>query len=128
MPIFDYECCMCGLTHEVITFSDDNEDKLCPHCQIGMAHRIISCGRCYTGNEDAPWLKTVPEVINKDTDNPVAKEFIKNPTRSNYKAWMKSEGLRPLENNEPRKPPPTNISKIQKEVWHKFQERHRIEI
>lgn len=124
MPIFDYEC-SCGK----ITESIQGISQSCIKCECGgIAKRIISCGRCYTANEDASWLKTVPEVIDKDTKNPVAKEFMKNPTRSNYKAWMKSEGIRPLENNESRKPPSTDLAGVRKEVWNNHQKRHRIEI
>lgn len=125
MPIYDHECQQCGKIFEAISpyFLETIQ------CDCGgLAKRIISCGRVYTANEDASWLKTVPEVINKDTTNPIAKEFIKNPTRQNYKAWMKSEGLRPLENNEPTKPKPTDLNPIRKEVWRKHQRRHRIEI
>lgn len=127
MPIYDFQCDKCEFIEERILPIEECDREWQCSCG-GVLKRIMTSSGQYCGNEDAAWLKTVPEVINKDTDNPVAKEFIKNPTRSNYKAWMKSEGLRPLENNEPRKPPPTNISKIQKEVWHKFQKRHRIEI
>jgi len=125
MPLYDYECTICGKTTESI----QSVAQSCIKCECGaVAKRIISCSGHFTANEDTGWLKTVPEVIDRDTKNPVAKEFVKNPTRSNYKAWMKSEGIRPMERNEPTKPPPADLSRVRKRVWEKHQRRNRIEI
>jgi hypothetical protein len=92
--LYDYEC-SCGLIQERI----EPPEKMKVRCPCGkMAKRIISAAKVYTANEDAPWLKTVLEVVSKDDDAPHVVRFRENPTRSNYKAWMKGEGLRPLEN------------------------------
>lgn len=125
MPIYDHECPKCDKIFEAIA----GIDEISVPCECGaQANRIISCGQCYTGNEDADWLKSVLEVVDKDNPSPATQEFIKNPNRSNYRAWMKSEGIRPLENNEPMRPQAPDMSRVNKEVWRKFQERHRIEI
>ena len=126
MPIYDYECRKCGKTHEVITGADDTGDRYCPHCIEGMARRIISATGQYCGNEDATWLKCVREVVGKETAEGIA--FHNNPTRSNYKAWMKKKGLRPLENNEPLRPAEKDMSHVDKELLRRHRERNRITV
>lgn len=54
-------------------------------------------------NEDAPWIRSVLEVVDKDSTKPHVVAFRENPTRTNYNLWMKGEGLRPLENGEKRR-------------------------
>lgn len=127
MPVYEFECGTCGNKQEIICWFEERPSSIKCDCG-GKCRHIFAAGNVYTGNEDSAWLKSVPDVIAKDTANPVAREFIKNPTRSNYKAWMKSEGIRPLENNEPRRPEPVDLSPIRKEVWRNHQKRHRIEI
>lgn len=127
MPVYQFSCESCGNEKEIICrFKDRPEGEPC-ECG-GLYIHVFAAGEVYCGNQDADWLKTVPDVIDKDTSNPVAREFIKNPTRKNYHSWMKSEGIRPLENNEPLKPPPPDLSRVYKEVWRNHQKRNRIEI
>lgn len=94
MPIFDFQC-SCGNIEERIEHYDVDTIK-CSQCS-GESKKIISVSGVFTANEDTPWLKTVLEVVSKDDNSPHVVNFRKNPTRSNYKAWMKGEGIRPLE-------------------------------
>lgn len=128
MPIYDYECQGCGHITERIERSGDDGVKKCVVCGETKSVRIISATGQYCGNQDATWLKSVTDVINRDTSNPMAKEFMSNPTRANYRMWMKSEDLRPMERNEQIKPQRPDFSRINREVWENHQARNRIEI
>ena len=122
----DFECQYCGRVHEAFVHSDKEFDS-CPVCGFA-ARKIITVGTVHCGNEDATWLKSVTEVVDKE-GGAASQEFIKNPTRTNYKRWMKAEGLRPLEPGEkPSKPPSVDEREVQKQVWEKYRERNRMEI
>ena len=100
MPVYDYRCKQCQKVIEQVEHYSVDEIT-CPHCG-DVAKRIISVSKVNTANEDAPWIRSVLEVVDKDSREPHVVEFRRNPTRENYKRWMKLEGLRPLENNERR--------------------------
>lgn len=126
MILVDFECPECGHIFEEIV----HQDRLlmpCPRCKIA-AKRIITTGRVYSGNQDADWIKSVREVVDKDSGKPHCQEFLKNPTRANYEKWMKGERLRPFETNEPLKPPPVDTTKLQKEMLERQRQRNRIEV
>jgi len=125
MPIYDMECPSCGNIHEA--YSGIDEDPIqCPNCGSDTK-RIISASGQYCSNQDAGWLKNVLEVVDKSDNTIASKEFLANPTRRNYKAWMKAKGLRPIEDGENRRKqapwrPPT------KTLLDRVMERRRIEI
>ncbi len=94
MPLYDYEC-KCGTVTEAI--AGVNEDTLpCRQCGKGAA-RIISASGQFTGNEDAPWIRSVLDVVDKKNPAQHVQEFVKNPTRSNYHRWMKGEKIVPVD-------------------------------
>jgi hypothetical protein len=83
----------------------------------------------HLGNDDTQgWIKSVLEVVDKDSQAPHVQNFVKDPTRRNYKAWMKGEGIRPLESGESKKPKPYNLSKHGEKLFRRHQKRKRIEI
>jgi hypothetical protein len=126
VPVYDHEC-ECGKITEAIMPVDCD----CIECECGKtAKRIISCGGQYCSNEDATWLKSVLEVVDKESTKPETREFIANPTRTNYNRWMKSEGLRPVDHGEKinRYNPDKDFKAIHNEVWRRHRERKRIEI
>jgi putative FmdB family regulatory protein len=132
MPIYDFECGSCGAIVE--RYAKIEEEVLaCEKCN-SEAHRIISVSGHYCGNEDAPWLKSVVEVVDKDPNKAHCQEFIKNPTRRNWKAWMAGEGIKPAPGNHHGGPPtasrpePPDMSKANREGWEKHQKRMRIEV
>jgi putative FmdB family regulatory protein len=96
MPVYDFECQSCGNIDERIEPVDRTTVK-CSVCGK-RSKRIISAGGVFTANEDAPWIRSVLDVVDKDSKAPHVVAFRNNPTRQNYKAWMKGEGIRPLEN------------------------------
>jgi putative FmdB family regulatory protein len=107
VPLYDYQCAYCDRIHERMEAWNDRADKLCPYCNHWQARRIVSAGQVYLANQDAAWLKTVPEVIGTETRE--GREAIRNPTRANIKAWEKTKGLRHLEAGEPMRPTPTDM-------------------
>lgn len=133
LRLYDFEClnASCGRIHEAL---EDSEvlSRPCPHCQW-HTKRIISASGVYTGNLDAVWTRSVLEVVDKENPARHVQEFVKNPNRQTYKAWMKGEGLRPADDNVRGAPPvyerhQTDTSHIRREVMEKFRQRRRIEV
>jgi len=126
-PIFDHECKSCQHIFESIQ-PVDCEEINCPECG-GKAKRIISCSGQNCANEDAGWIRSVLEVVDKESNAPHVRRFLKDPTRSNYKAWMKGEGIRPLENGEgKRKPREIDHKAMADKIMRMRHERRRIDI
>jgi len=100
MPMYDFECKQCGVVEEKFYTISDLTNK--SECECGgEMHRIFTIGHgAITHNDNAEWIRTVTDVVDKDPNKPHCQEFLKNPTRSNYKKWMKGEGIRPMEKGE----------------------------
>jgi putative FmdB family regulatory protein len=126
MIISDYECCKCGNICEHFINSGDTELKPCPECGGDMA-RIISVSGQYCSNQDAAWLKSSAEVAG--TETPEGREFKRNPTRANLKAWMAVKGLRHMDPGEkPGRPDQPKMETVIEGMIKKYRERHRLEI
>lgn len=100
MPLYDYRCTVCDGEQELFLNLKDLDNKIVCECG-GEMTRLFTIGHgaiCH--NDDADWLKSVTTVVDKDPNKPHCQEFLNNPTRSNYKKWLKGEGLRPLEPGE----------------------------
>lgn len=133
MPLIlvDFECIRCGHIFEKIVKSHIKFTG-CPKCWDGVfmdfAKRIITPSSTYLGNQDEDWIKSVREVVDKEGGRH-AQEFLKNPTRDNYKRWMKSEGLRPLDKGEgPTKPAPVDMQQLTDKTFDLHRKRTRIEV
>ena len=128
MPLYDFECTNCGNIDERIEHYDVDTAP-CSKCSC-KAKRIISVNGPNCANEDAGWLSSVLEVVDKESDLPHTREFLKNPTRSNYKAWMKERNLRPFEPGEERKmkPDPPNFERLGNKLWEEHRKRNRLEV
>jgi len=130
MILSDFECPKCGaITEELIESSTSVRPCKCG----GQARRIISLGRVYLGNQDAAWIKSVIDVVDKKSDKAHVKEFLRNPTRTNYKNWMKKEGLRPADESVRGGPPtrevkPVDMSRVHREVYEKYRKRNSLEV
>lgn len=70
----------------------------CEKCGAVMAKVFVSAGSRLP--DDAAWIKTVLEVVAKDSTKPATREFLRNPTRENMRRWMKAEGIRHIEDGE----------------------------
>jgi hypothetical protein len=99
MPVYAVKCELCGVEDEILVGINDRK-TICRKCNAGWTTRIPAVRGSNCANDDTPWVRTVLEVVDRSSTKPHVQEFLKNPTRSNYKAWMKGEGLRPLENGE----------------------------
>ena len=99
MPIYDYECKHCGHL-EVDVYSGLEDQHLdCVSCPEKM-ERIISLSGVHCANEDADWIRSVTEVVEKDGSCRASMEFLQRPTRTNYKNWLAAKGLRHVENEK----------------------------
>jgi len=123
MPVYDFECSECGfVTEKIMTIKESDELGFdCKECG-GDMNKIISASGQYCGNDDASWLKSVTDVVDPSTGHAAA-QFYGNPTRSNYKSWMKESGIRPMENGERMKPRSINMDKAHDEVMRKHHQR-----
>jgi putative FmdB family regulatory protein len=127
MPIYDFECQdgSCGIIFEAIAGVDEMVE--CPKCGFSCK-RLISVPGVNCFNQDAAWIKSVTEVVDKDSPKPETREFLKNPTRDNYHAWMRAEGIRPFEQGERTRPEKPNMETVYRDVWRKYRDRQRISI
>ncbi len=130
LKIYDFEC-QCGRIFEELA---EYEEVIKP-CSCGdMARRIISVSGQYLGNQDATWIKTVLEVVDKESTKPHVQEFIKNPNRENYKKWMKGEGIRPADYKDHggppvyRKPPLISTEEKARFLYERHRERKALEV
>jgi hypothetical protein len=121
------KCEKCGNIYERICRIDQYKTP-CPDC-AGEAHRIISASGCFTANEDADWIRSVREVVDKDDDSPATQQFLKEPTRANLRLWMEHTGVRHLEPGEgPTKPPPFDEARHLEKVMEYRRNGSRIEL
>ena len=126
MPVYQVKCNSCGREDEVITGVLDRETP-CRSCGAPTG-RIPSIRGPNCSGESADWIRSVLEVVDKESQSLHTRRFLKDPTRENYKAWMKGEGIRPLEPGERnRKEEPDRRARIDY-MARKRQERNRIEI
>ncbi len=96
MPLYEFHCSICGFRADYVT-SVGTELVCCPNCQ-GEARKQFAFGQSHPVMEEAGWYRSVLEVVDKESENAVDKEFLRHPNRTNYKKWMKYHGLRPMEN------------------------------
>lgn len=124
MPVHDHQCTECGYIFEEVVKWDEYIKK-CPKCD-GPAKRVYLT---FNGikKEDPNWLNDTLEVVDKD-GGAHCQEFLKHPTRSTYKNWMKGEGLRPFEKGESTKFKKKDTSDIRKQVMDKFKRDNTITI
>ncbi len=129
MLVHDYECKSCGNISEHYIVNYDNIPDIipCPVCN-NVAHKIFS--KAKTPITDAAWIRDVLEVVQKDSDKRHCQEFLHNPTRDNYKIWMKKEGVRHIEAGEkpgrPKPAPSQNV--ITEKLMKQRMRKRRIEI
>lgn len=123
MPIYDNQCLSCS--HEFESINSMSTQPACPKCSQ-PTKRLIAASGHFCSNDDAPWIRKVLEVVDKDSASPHTREFINNPTRANYKRWMKGEGVRHLESGE-RPSRPNESQEHQRKVDHIMRQYQREE-
>lgn len=102
MPLYDFQCRDCKVIFERFAKREHRTCE-CPHCGSQHAARIISIGKS-AYRVDAPWIRTVLDVVDKTDKDPATRAFLAEPTREHYDAWMKAKGLRPMTEKEYRQP------------------------
>jgi hypothetical protein len=132
MPILaDFECSKCNTVTE--HYVDAQQKTVECKCG-GKAKKIISLPGVYVNSENPSWLKSVTDVVDKEDKRPHVQEFLKHPTRENYKRWMKEEKIRPVDwtvHGAPptyQKPPEPDIDKIASQIHERLRERQRLEL
>lgn len=127
MILVDFKCKECGLIEEKIVDNDVVTTE-CSKCGNETAKIFSPPGSVHT--EYPAWLKDTLEVVDKTSDKPHVRRFLEDPSRTNYLAWMKGEGIRHLEDGE--KPVRRSFNeelKIRSEAtMRKLREMRRIEI
>ena len=129
MLVHDYECKSCGNISEyyIINSSKIPDTIPCPVC-TNTAHKVFL--KAKAPHTNAAWVRDVLEVVQKDSDEQHCQEFLKDPTKVNYKKWMAGEGVRHMEPGEkPRRPPsqpPAHV--ITEKIMQKRMNDRRIEI
>jgi putative FmdB family regulatory protein len=113
MPLYDFQCRDCKEIFERFAKQEDRS-RLCNKCG-GVSKRIVSIGRS-AYREDAPWLESVLDVVDKSDKDPATQAFLSQPNRNNYHAWMKAKGIRPMSENEFRHP---FRERAEKEILHR---------
>ena len=127
----DFECRSGHVTEHLIHVKQKKVD--CSVCGKS-AKRIISVNGQSCANQDAPWIKSVLDVVDKSNPARHVQEFVRQPTRANYKAWMRGEGIRPLDHTEhgappvARKPEPPDMSGVVHELLERHRDRSRVEV
>ena len=129
MPLYDVQCNSCGFTEEVIA-PINQDDFVCSRCGK-HAHKIITLSETHSFDDNAPWIRSVLDVVEKGSGKQHCEEFLRNPTRQNYKAWMKGEGIHPMEKHHGsfrsnRETPKTDIKPVVKVLAEKRAQRNRI--
>ena len=120
----DFECPSCGTIEEHLL--ERGTDAVVCECG-GEARRIVTFGRTVF-REDAPWLRSVLEVVAKDSKIPETNRFLAEPTRANYRQWMKANHIRPLDDGEKPKRPELDVHKHTEEIMKMRFDRRKIEI
>ncbi len=127
----DFECPKCKKVTEY--FVDAQQKTVDCKCG-GKAKKIISLPGVYVNNENPSWLHSVLDVVDKTDMRPHVQEFVKHPTRENYKRWMKEEKIRPVDytvHGAPptyEKPPMPDVDKIAHELHDRLRARQRLEL
>lgn len=112
MPLYDHACPACGTVFEDLAAVDE-PNRPCPAC-AAPARRLPGCGRAWRA--DAPWLDSVTAVAEHGSDKPHVRAFLAHPDRTTYRAWMRGEGIRPLEDGENKRPARPDLAAVRREV------------
>ena len=132
MPvIYDFECRSKHVTEHMVHWKQKKVS--CSVCGK-QAKRIISNGRVNMTQETPSWLPSVLDVVDPTDKRSHVQEFVRNPNRATYKAWMKGEGIRPLDHTEhggppvAKRPDAPDMSGVVHDLLKRHRERSRVEV
>lgn len=87
MPFYDYKCCLCTTTREVVRSITSEEIRpMCPCCQCEMQRVFNNRGIMFREKGIFPYI-----------DHNLGHEPVKISSRDQWKREMKQRGLRPYE-------------------------------
>ena len=131
MILADYECSKCKEISEHYVRAEQKSIK----CVCGgRAKKIITLPGVYVNSESPPWMSSVLDVVDKEDKRPHVQEFIKHPTRENYRRWMKEENIRPVDYTVHGAPPTfqrqpaPDIDMIAGKLYKNLRDRQKLEI
>ncbi len=80
------------------------QDRNLQTCDCGAKSRVVpATGLVNCANEDTPWIRTIREVVDKESSDPYDRAMLQaGATRSDYRKWLKAKGIRHLEPGEER--------------------------
>lgn len=112
MILYQYQCRECGnTTDQYFNMDDVHPDLQCGKCG-GVSGQVIGIPGPNVASESPAWIKSIREVVNKEGGQH-CQEFLKDPTRDNYRKWMKTEGIRHIEAGEkPGRPATTPSAEV----------------
>lgn len=124
--LYQYQCQQCNkISEHLFNMDDCPVTAQCPFCQK-TARKIISIPGSNLASESPDWVKSIREIVEKGSDKLHCNEFLKNPTRDNYKKWMKGEGVRHIEAGEkPGRPAPAPSENIITDKLLKYRQEKR---
>lgn len=126
MPTYDYQCDLCnGIEEHFFRISEKPDILRCTNCGGAMQQKP---GIGVIMGDEAAWLNSAAEVADRN-GSVEARRFRSDPTRDNYRKWLKAENLRPLERGEEtwKRPKATvDRKKIREEVKRNHQKRSAI--
>ena len=130
MPLYVHECNKCGKRRETIMSIREHDGEEYDSCDCGGIWKsIITASGTFTANEDADWIRSVRDVVDKDDMGRASQEFLKEPTRANLKRWMKDKGVRHLEPGEgASRPQPFDEERHLDKVMEYRREKRRVKI
>lgn len=126
MPLYDFECTNCQKITEHITgmATASIECPMCSHTAV----KIISASGINTANDDAQWIRSVVDVVDKKSKKPWDVEFRKNPTRKNLRIWMNKNNLRHLDPGEKAPKPWKPDAPFKDKMMRRWQERNAVSV
>ena len=128
MPLYLFKCQACGIEFERISSVEWRNYQCCDQCG-SQAMVVPSVHGPNCSNDHISWGPSVLEVVDKDSKKPHVLAFRKDPTsKTLYKAWMKGETIRPLENGERHEKPKLDIDRHASLIMREKVRRERYEV
>jgi len=130
--LYEYQCESCGSIIDVYSSINKRpEFVLCPDCP-GRANQTLAVAGVDTLKESPDWVKTIPEVVEKDSGKAHCDNLIRDPTRKNLVIWLQKEGKRHIEPGEisskPRQRTRADEERINHLCFERFQKRNAINL
>lgn len=118
MPLYDFECPVCGVFEDVAGAETDTAVCTCGR----SAKKLFSCGKGYRA--DATWVRDCTVPFDREDTRPEVRAYLANP--SDRQALLRAEkaaGIRHKEEGEPSRP--QKAPGLTHEQRHELHQRHK---